>query len=205
MLRITTIEENGTRVVLRVEGRLSGHDVPTLIRSCRSCRMPPALDLSGVSFADAEGIRAVEDLLGEGLRLVRSSPFVLELLGRSRTISSSGAAKAGGDEAGLEELLPRFDADGRRLDVMPPWPQSPDELQRRPQTRRAVDRCIRALPGQCQQVLLLRDVQGLDAQATADALGISPGEVKARLHRARMALRTLLERELLAASPTIAA
>ncbi len=42
-------------------------------------------------------------------------------------------------------------------------------------------------------VVLLRDIEGLNTQETADALGITPGNVKIRLHRARQALRELLD------------
>jgi RNA polymerase sigma-70 factor (ECF subfamily) len=45
-------------------------------------------------------------------------------------------------------------------------------------------------------VLLLRDIEELDTDETADLLGITPNAVKIRLHRARQALRTLLEQEL---------
>jgi len=41
--------------------------------------------------------------------------------------------------------------------------------------------------------LLLRDIEGLDTQETARVMGISTGLVKVRLHRARQALRALLE------------
>ena len=44
-------------------------------------------------------------------------------------------------------------------------------------------------------VLLLRDIEGLDTEETARLLGLTTGAVKTRLHRARQALRTLLEPE----------
>jgi len=40
---------------------------------------------------------------------------------------------------------------------------------------------------------LLRDIEGLDTAETAVRLGITANGVKVRLHRARQALRTLLE------------
>ncbi|MCI0460066.1 MAG: hypothetical protein L0Z62_24205, partial [Gemmataceae bacterium] len=42
-------------------------------------------------------------------------------------------------------------------------------------------------------VLLLSDIEELETDQTARLLGISAGAVKTRLHRARAALRTLLE------------
>ena len=38
----------------------------------------------------------------------------------------------------------------------------------------------------------LRDIEGLDTEEAARALGVSANAVKIRLHRARMALRTLI-------------
>ena len=52
---------------------------------------------------------------------------------------------------------------------------------------------IQQLPESYRAVLLLRDVEERDTQETAELLGISPGNVKVRLHRARQALRTLLD------------
>lgn len=43
-------------------------------------------------------------------------------------------------------------------------------------------------------VFLMRDVEGLSIQETAEALGISVPAVKSRLHRARLFLRASLER-----------
>jgi RNA polymerase sigma-70 factor, ECF subfamily len=62
--------------------------------------------------------------------------------------------------------------------------------------RALVRRCIDGLPETYCTVLLLRDIEELDTEETADLLGITPNAVKIRLHRARQALCTLLEREL---------
>jgi RNA polymerase sigma-70 factor (ECF subfamily) len=45
-------------------------------------------------------------------------------------------------------------------------------------------------------VLLLRDIEELSTEETAAMLGVSDNAVKIRLHRARQALATLLQREL---------
>jgi len=42
-------------------------------------------------------------------------------------------------------------------------------------------------------VLLLRDIEELDTEETAQLLDLTPNAVKIRLHRARQALRTLLD------------
>jgi len=55
--------------------------------------------------------------------------------------------------------------------------------------RAAIDR----LPERYRTILLLRDIEELDTEETARAMTLTPAPVKVRLHRARQALRTLLE------------
>ncbi|MDX2116040.1 MAG: sigma-70 family RNA polymerase sigma factor [Planctomycetota bacterium] len=105
-------------------------------------------------------------------------------------------SKARRPERSIEDLLPAFREDGHRSDVGPGWkPIGPDELERE-ETRGLVRRLIDELPDDYRTVLILRDIEELDTAATAEALQISQPAVKTRLHRARQALRTLLEREM---------
>lgn len=48
------------------------------------------------------------------------------------------------------------------------------------------------LPDIYRQVFTLRDLEELNVEETAQALGINPGAVKVRLHRARMMLQKRL-------------
>jgi RNA polymerase sigma-70 factor (ECF subfamily) len=68
-----------------------------------------------------------------------------------------------------------------------------DALLERRETRALVRRCIDSLPDTYRTVLLLRDIEELDTTETAHVLGVTPIVVRCRLHRARRALRTLLE------------
>lgn len=52
-----------------------------------------------------------------------------------------------------------------------------------------LERAVRRLPDVYRTVVVLRDIYGLDGEETADILGITPGAVKVRLHRARRRLR----------------
>ncbi|HUE29515.1 MAG TPA: sigma-70 family RNA polymerase sigma factor, partial [Verrucomicrobiae bacterium] len=99
-------------------------------------------------------------------------------------------------EEPIDDLLPRFDAEGYHAAAPAAWETPCDELLERQETRVVVRRCIDRLPERYRAVLLLRDIEELDTQEAADALGVTPNTVKIRLHRARQALRTLLEREL---------
>ena len=95
-------------------------------------------------------------------------------------------------EEPIDELLPRFDADGHRmLDGDGSVPAS-DALVEREETRARVRDAISRLPASYRTVLLLRDIEERDSAEVAGALGITPQAVKTRLHRARQALRTLL-------------
>jgi DNA-directed RNA polymerase specialized sigma24 family protein len=53
--------------------------------------------------------------------------------------------------------------------------------------------CINQLPDDYRTILILRDIEELSTDETATRLGLSCVAVKIRLHRARQALRTLLE------------
>ena len=93
----------------------------------------------------------------------------------------------------LDELLPQFDATGHHVRPVRPWGEQAHTYLARAETRAQVRDCINQLPDPYRTILLLRDIEEMDTEATAQALGITPGAVKTRLHRARQALRTLLE------------
>jgi RNA polymerase sigma-70 factor (ECF subfamily) len=60
------------------------------------------------------------------------------------------------------------------------------------QLDREVIDALRALPRRQREVVVLRTFLDLDTQATADALGIATGTVRAHLHRALQTLRLSL-------------
>jgi RNA polymerase sigma-70 factor, ECF subfamily len=99
-------------------------------------------------------------------------------------------------ELSLEDLLPRFSEDGHRLDVADPWPSDPLAELEAKDVRTAVRAAIDRLPERHRCVLLLRDIEGRSGEETAECLGIRPDAVKMRLHRARQALRGLLDPQL---------
>lgn len=72
----------------------------------------------------------------------------------------------------------------------------PSQAAERAETRKLVRACIDRLPEDYRAILILRDIEELDTDATAGVLGLSRAAVKTRLHRARRALRALLETEL---------
>jgi len=97
-------------------------------------------------------------------------------------------------EMSIDDLLPRFVEDGQYLDEPREWrsPEPLGALERR-ETREMVRGLIDRLPTDYRTVLLLRDIEGLDTKETAELLGVTPNAAKIRLHRARLALRGLLD------------
>lgn len=96
-------------------------------------------------------------------------------------------------EDSIEEVLPRFLEDGHHRSHPPDWSESAQQLLERREVRDFVRECIDRLPESYRTVLLLRDIEELDTGETAELLGIGESLVKVRLHRARQALRALLE------------
>ncbi|MGE5815880.1 MAG: RNA polymerase sigma factor [Acidobacteriota bacterium] len=96
-------------------------------------------------------------------------------------------------EESIEPLLPTFLEDGHHAARFKEWEDEIHGAVERQERSALVRRCISQLPESYRTVLLLRDIEGLDGQETAEVLGVTPNAVKIRLHRARQALRTLLD------------
>jgi len=96
-------------------------------------------------------------------------------------------------EIDIDEYLPRFLEDGHQVEPSQPWPESPETQLERDELRTLVRESIDKLPETHRVVLHLRDIEELSTEETAEILDITPNAVKIRLHRARQALRTLLD------------
>lgn len=108
-------------------------------------------------------------------------------------------------ETPLEDYLPAFKADGHREGdravLVADWSQSPDHELAAAEIRRLVQEGIELLAPPYRAILVMRDVEELSNEETAEALGETVAAVKSRLHRARMALREYLTRRLGAGGP----
>jgi RNA polymerase sigma-70 factor (ECF subfamily) len=96
-------------------------------------------------------------------------------------------------EKPIEDLLPHFGDGEHQIDPPVPWQATPETTVQHQETRELVQRCISQLPETYRIVLVLRDIEGLGTEETAQTLGTSTAVVKTRLHRARQALRSLLD------------
>lgn len=97
-------------------------------------------------------------------------------------------------EQSIDALLPRFLDDGHQAEPVVDWQDTAEVAAVREETRAAVRSAIAELPQDYRIVLQLRDIEELSTEETAAMLGLSVNATKTRLHRARQALRTLLDR-----------
>lgn len=98
-------------------------------------------------------------------------------------------------EVSIEDLLPRFLGDGHQADPVT-MPEADAWSLDRDLMKAALKRALEQLPAIYRDVFVCRDVEELSVSETADALGLNPATVKTRLHRARLALHTLIRSEL---------
>ncbi len=97
-------------------------------------------------------------------------------------------------EDSIDHMLPMFDDRGSRVDVASPQQKSEiGELLDAETISGLVRANIDRLPEDHRLVLLLRDIDGYSTRETASILGIKVNAVKTRLHRARSALKFMLE------------
>jgi RNA polymerase sigma-70 factor (ECF subfamily) len=96
-------------------------------------------------------------------------------------------------EASIESLLPHFGDDEHQVDPPAVWAERSDDRLQAKETRDIVRANIDKLPEIYRNILILRDIEELDTEETARLLNVNNSVVKTRLHRARQALRTLLD------------
>lgn len=98
----------------------------------------------------------------------------------------------------LEALDQAVSADAGLVSLFPlslaPLPA--DTEAARSEMRQLLETAIDGLPEGFRTVFVLRDVEGLSTEETAEQLKLKPETVKTRLHRARRMLRLVLEAEL---------
>jgi RNA polymerase sigma-70 factor (ECF subfamily) len=98
-------------------------------------------------------------------------------------------------EQSIEALLPQFDEQGAWRGEPMAW-ETPGADMENAETRAIVRACVDELPDTYRQVFLMREIEEMDTQVVAEMLGVTSNAVKVRLHRARQALKTLLEEKL---------
>ena len=91
----------------------------------------------------------------------------------------------------LDELMPG-EADLERL--LRDGGAGPEEQLLEGEQGKLVHKAVLTLPAQYRIVLVLRDMEDLDTEQVARVLGLQPGTVRVRLHRARLGVRKAMAR-----------
>ena len=92
----------------------------------------------------------------------------------------------------LDELMPDRHELARLAKA---GPVNPESLAIRSQQARRLREVIQELPPQYRIILVLRDMEGLTDEEVGDITGLRPGNVRVRLHRARLFFRQKLARQ----------
>jgi RNA polymerase sigma-70 factor (ECF subfamily) len=75
------------------------------------------------------------------------------------------------------------------------WDDNPEQRYSREEIQEILDKAVEGLKPDFRTVFILRDIEELSTEETAETLGISVPAVKSRLLRARLALREKLTRQ----------
>jgi RNA polymerase sigma-70 factor (ECF subfamily) len=87
------------------------------------------------------------------------------------------------------------DSGHEEADVADDRAEPPPAATLRAEIRRLIERRIDELPSAFRTVFVMREIEDMSVQETAEALGIPPGTVRTRVFRARALLREALARD----------
>src|SRR5712664_3632337 len=116
--------------------------------------------------------------MSRGTREARSTPF---------------SALVGPDETAVDPG--RFEPDGHWADPPHAWrSDTPEQILERAEAMACIDRTMADLPPAQRAVVLLRDLEGLDAAEACGVLEVSESNQRVLLHRGRSKIRKALEK-----------
>ncbi len=94
-------------------------------------------------------------------------------------------------------VVPFDESSAERAEQVPDMPMAtPENVAARAEMRRLIERKIDELPESYRAVFMLREVEDLSVDETAEALGIPAATVRTRLFRAKARLREALAQEM---------
>lgn len=119
------------------------------------------------------------------------------LINKARTRARVEGRSVSFDGEEDNTLADAFDGRGRWKDLPDLWDEiTPERILQGKTALEVVTVAIDALPPAQRSVLILRSQQGLEPAEICAALGISEGNMRVLLHRARLAVRAALEKSL---------
>ena len=124
----------------------------------------------------------------------RVRPWVFRIAKNACLMKRRKSVFAPSQELSLDDFLPALDHEGghARLQIAD-WSRLPDRQILQSELKEVLDRAIGALPENYRPIILLRDVEELSTAETAQILDLTEDVVKTRLHRARLAVRQMLD------------
>jgi RNA polymerase sigma-70 factor, ECF subfamily len=115
------------------------------------------------------------------MRVVENEAKMLRRKRREHLYEAMDALAEANDDA--KPVRPRQFAD---------WRELPSDVVEQKEVREAIAKALAELPEIYREVFVLRDMQHLDTDETANILGLGESAVKTRLHRARLIMRESL-------------
>lgn len=94
-------------------------------------------------------------------------------------------------ELSIDEFLPSDES--AIATELPRWASQPLDRLLNEELGGVIQQALLDLPEKYRLVVVLRDVEGFNTQETAEILGLTPANIKVRLHRARLFLRDALK------------
>lgn len=119
---------------------------------------------------------------------------IIDQYRRAATAPAERAAGDGGDPIGDAFFSPG----GHWNRALASWKTPETDMQDR-EFRDVLDGCLGRLPRALASVFFLRELEGLEMAELRDRLALTEGNIRVRLHRARLLLRECLERRWFAA------
>ncbi|HOK47280.1 MAG TPA: sigma-70 family RNA polymerase sigma factor [Bryobacteraceae bacterium] len=123
----------------------------------------------------------------------RVRPWVFRIARNACYMKRRKSVFAPTQELSLEDFLPHSEGDGSRKLEIADWSALPDDQVLRAELRDVIHQAIQELPEMYRAAIMLRDVEELTTEETAQVLDVSQEVVKTRLHRARLAVRAKLD------------
>jgi RNA polymerase sigma-70 factor, ECF subfamily len=118
--------------------------------------------------------------LGTWIYRIAANHALMRLRARKRSGPSLDAGESSDDD---EAIMPGLLND---------WSQAPESITANTESIAEMERAVAELPDTLRTAFVLRDLEELSTEEAAETLGISPGALKVRLHRARLLLRERL-------------
>lgn len=117
------------------------------------------------------------------------------LINRARSRAAREGRFVSFDGEGEDDnLAAAFDGRGRWKDMPELWEEvTPERILAGRSVMEHVTAAIETLPAAQRSVIILRAQQGLETEEVCEILGISEGNMRVLLHRARLAIRTALD------------